>query len=459
MKILMVTNLYPPRYLGGYEVHCAQIAEALQAAGHQVRVLTSSYGLPLTLFGAIQRRDDEVNGVSVHRRLHEYYFEPQPWIQRPWRIVRAMRELRDCAEFKRIVDEFRPDIINWWNLNGLTKTMLPLANRWRIPDVHAVDDVWLINDYGVAGEEASAFWKILWEGEWGPPVLHPALRWIGAKWERRTKARGIPTRDLSHRPSCVCFLSEFLRRIHQEKGLDFPSTQVIYGGVHVGRFFEPLPKARGEGMPIRLLYAGQVTPDRGLQTIVEAFGSLPSAEREKMALTVVGTGPVDYMKRVKAQVEKMGLAGRIVWLGKVPHQRMPDIYKSHDLFIFSSKRPEGLGFVSIEAMFAGCAVVTTGSGGSMEIARAANLPLFPKDDSEALTRLLTRLATDRQELLAVASRGQEAAIRMFSFERMIEEWMRVLEDLGRGKQSDGDSARIGRSTADRLSSCAHSGLT
>ena len=44
MKILIVTNLYPPHYLGGYEVYCTQVAEALQRAGYQVRVLTSTYG-------------------------------------------------------------------------------------------------------------------------------------------------------------------------------------------------------------------------------------------------------------------------------------------------------------------------------------------------------------------------------------------------------------------------------
>jgi glycosyltransferase involved in cell wall biosynthesis len=87
--------------------------------------------------------------------------------------------------------------------------------------------------------------------------------------------------------------------------------------------------------------------------------------------------------------------------------------------------------VSIEALLAGCAVITTGSGGAMEIASVADLPLFPKDDSVALSRLLARLARDRPEVLAIASRGQAVALRMFSFTRMIGEWMRVFEDLSR----------------------------
>ena len=437
MKILIVTNLYPPHYLGGYEVHCAQIAEALQRSGHQVRVLTSTYGVPLTSVGTIRRRDDEVAGVSVYRRLHEYYFDPQPVAQWPWRILHARRELEDVAQFRRTVEEFRPDVINWWNLNGMTKGILPLANKWRIPDVHAVDDNWLIDDYGVAGRLSASGWQVLWDGEWGPRVLRPVLRWFGLRWERYVHEQDLPTRDFSHQPSCVCFLSDFLRVRHREAGFDFPLTKVIYGGVHVTRFFEPLPKPHAERAPLRVLYAGQITPDRGLQTIIEAFGHLSAAECEMMTLTVVGAGPVDYMNQIRAQAENLQLGSRIAWMGKVPHDLIPDIYKSHDLFVFSSKRAEGLGFVSLEALLAGCAVVTTGSGGAMEIASAADLPLFPKDDSVSLSRLLVRLATDRQEILNIASRGQTVALRMFSFERMIGEWIRVFEDLGRqGCQTD-----------------------
>jgi glycogen(starch) synthase len=430
MRILIVTNLYPPYYRGGYEIHCAQVAEALQRAGHQVRVLTSTYGVPLTAVGTIRRRDDDVAGVSVHRWLHQYTFHPQPVVQWPWKILQARRELEDVTQFKRVVNEFKPDVINWWNLLGVTKAFLPLANKWKIPDVHAVDDHWLIDDYGPGGRLTASQWQDLWEGKWGPRFLRPVLRWLGRRWERRVREQGIPTSDFDHQPSCVCFLSDFLRVRHREAGFDFPSTKVLYGGVHVARFFESLPKVHAEGAPLRVLYAGQVTPDRGLHTIIEAFGHLSAAERERMTLTVVGSGHDAYLNQLRARVDHLQSADRVMWLGMVDHEQIPAVYKSHDLFVFSSTRPEGLGFVSIEALLAGCAVVTTGSGGAMEIALAADLPLFPKNDSVALSRLLAGLETDRREVLKIASRGQAVALQLFGFERMIAEWIGVFEDLG-----------------------------
>ena len=40
MKILVLSNLYPPDIIGGYELGCQQVVDALRARGHDVRVLT-----------------------------------------------------------------------------------------------------------------------------------------------------------------------------------------------------------------------------------------------------------------------------------------------------------------------------------------------------------------------------------------------------------------------------------
>ena len=41
MKILVISNLYPPDTVGGYELGCRQAVDALRALGHDVRVLTT----------------------------------------------------------------------------------------------------------------------------------------------------------------------------------------------------------------------------------------------------------------------------------------------------------------------------------------------------------------------------------------------------------------------------------
>lgn len=68
------------------------------------------------------------------------------------------------------------------------------------------------------------------------------------------------------------------------------------------------------------------------------------------------------------------------------------------------------------------AVLTTGSGGAIEVAELANLPLIPKADPVALRNILSELVTNPAELDEIALRGQEAAQKEFSFDVMIPRW-------------------------------------
>ena len=43
VKILVVTDAYPPHHVGGYELGCRDVAEKLSQRGHDVQVLTSTF--------------------------------------------------------------------------------------------------------------------------------------------------------------------------------------------------------------------------------------------------------------------------------------------------------------------------------------------------------------------------------------------------------------------------------
>jgi glycogen(starch) synthase len=438
MKILIVTNMYPPYYVGGYEVRCKQVAEALQRFGYELKVLTSVYGLPFGTFGTIQPRTDNINGVCVHRWLNQYSFEPQP-NHRPWTLFRAKRELWDARRFLNVLASFQPDIVNWWSMYGLSKTLLPIPSLRGIPDVYWIEHYWMIDEYGSEGEIASRFWVDLWEGNWGPEACRPFLRLMGRWWERSIKREGIPTRKFSNHPRHVCFVSEYMRTLYRKAGFDFRSSEIIYGGVPTDEFYEPIRVQRHESEILRILYVGQISPDRGLHTVIDALGSMDPISRSRLTLNVVGQGPSEYVSRVKRRVDESGLTDRVSFLGKLPHEQMPKIYKQHDVLVFPSTRPEGLPLTMVEAMLAGCAVLTTGSGGAMEVAIKADLPLFVKNDSAALSQLLMRFAIHRTELVRIASRGQEVVLREFSFGRMIDRWKGTLQRL---YENDEDTERV-----------------
>ena len=43
MRILLLTNMYPPHHYGGYEQVCRDVVERFRQVGHEVHVLTTTW--------------------------------------------------------------------------------------------------------------------------------------------------------------------------------------------------------------------------------------------------------------------------------------------------------------------------------------------------------------------------------------------------------------------------------
>jgi glycosyltransferase involved in cell wall biosynthesis len=428
VKILVVTNLYPPHHQGGYELRCSQVVDYLHQRGHDVRVVASSYQIADAAHGAVVR-DDERNGVPVCRFLRQHRLDPRQPDGRLYNLDVVRRQVKDITRFGRMLDEFRPDVVSWWNLEGVTKAILRMPHDRGIPSVHCIDDNWMIREYGRAGDVDLPFWFDFWRANWGPRVMRPLVRACLQPVEARLQRQGVPTRVFGVPPAHVCFIGEFWRVLHAQAGLDVERSDVIYGGVEADRFYARRAPEDYAAGPLRLLYAGYIDRRRGLLTIVEALGLLTARQRERFHLSVAHGGPVvpdEYVNEITARITQLGLSTHVTFLGRVPHGEMAAVYASHDVLVFASTRNEGIPMVMMEAMCAGCAVPNTGSGGAIELAEKADTPLFPKDHPFALSRLLVQLESDRGRVAQIAARGQQAVLRDFTLQRMLERTEDVL---------------------------------
>ena len=72
MKILVVTNLYPPHHAGTFDLRCEAIVNNLKLRGHQIRVLTSTHGMMVAQQGGEVERRLSLNGVYDHPLVTGY---------------------------------------------------------------------------------------------------------------------------------------------------------------------------------------------------------------------------------------------------------------------------------------------------------------------------------------------------------------------------------------------------
>ena len=210
MKILVVTNLYPPHHQGGYELRCSQVVDYLHRQGHTVRVVTSDFEIAGTRHRTAQR-EETINGVPVSRFFRQHRLDPRQPGGRRYNLDVVKRQIADVGRFTTMLDDFRPDVVSWWNLEGVTKAILRLPGDRNVPSVQCIDDNWMIREYGANGDADMPLWFDFWRVRWGPRPLRPVVRAVLAPVEKRMQRRGIPTQVFGVPAAHLCFISEYRR--------------------------------------------------------------------------------------------------------------------------------------------------------------------------------------------------------------------------------------------------------
>ena len=132
---------------------------------------------------------------------------------------------------------------------------------------------------------------------------------------------------------------------------------------------------------------------------------------------------------VEALARRLGVADRLHFHGRVPHEKLLGFMAGADTFCMPS-RTEGYGLVFLEAMAVGTPVIGCRVGGTRELIRhRANGLLSAPGDAGDLARLLLEVHRDfrlRGRLLREGKRTAE----LHSIEGMVQETLAVYRDLG-----------------------------
>lgn len=402
MKILALTNLYPPHYLGGYEILCEQVCSRLAARGHEISVLTSNHGCG----GASPTEVGHASAKVVYRSLELFV----PFGQAPDFRPRARHLVseRNRAAASRVLDEIRPDLVFAWSQLRLTLG----AARAAIAAGYPV--AWTFNDENIHSYHP------------GSPMLRPRglMRWVAGKlaWPDIT-LRGIA---FDH---CTT-ISRQVKNNLVARGVAVERADVIYQGIPVERF--PAKDSPGEiGSPLRVLYAGQLHAYKGVHTLLESAARYVAAHgRDAITVTVVGDGEVEYRERLRALAAQAGCP--VEFTGRLPHDRLPELYRSHHVFVFPSVWQEPFGLTHLEAMASGTPVISTADGGHGEFLRhEKNALVFAKENAAELCAALERIAADGDLARRLALEARREVAADFSLDSYVDRLEAFLERIPR----------------------------
>ena len=152
------------------------------------------------------------------------------------------------------------------------------------------------------------------------------------------------------------------------------------------------------GLPVDgplLLTPGALIAIKGQALAIEALAGLSDAH-----LALAGTGGDEAALRALA--ERLGVAGRVHFLGQVSHDVLPQLMAAADVVVLPSER-EGLANVWIEALACGTPLVIPDIGGAREVVSTPASGRIAARDPIAIALSVRELLDARPDQATVAT--------------------------------------------------------
>jgi glycosyltransferase involved in cell wall biosynthesis len=405
LRVMFLTNFYPPLGFGGYELWCQEMAQGLRARGHHVRVITSRHGQGGT-------PPPEANGIQRSLHLEMDFVSLTNAVR--FFVDREKRELENLQQVRQLVDDQQPDVAVIWGMWNLPRAVAALAEALLPGRV-----VYYLADY----------WPTLpsqLELYWQAPARH-WLTWLpkrllGRYAHRVMRQAPRPELAFQHVLFCSQFLQDELRRL----GLPMRETKVILGAVDVAAYAREAAGRNGatpQRDRLALLYVGRLEPDKGVHTAIEALAHLVHGRAFKtVRLQIVGSGKPDYVAQLRRMVQEAGISDCVHLAGPCTRKQLPQLYRQADVLVFPSIWQEPFGRVLVEAMAAGLVVVGTRTGGAAEILEdGVNCLSFEAGDSAGLAAQVLRLWQSPELRRRLRDNGRSTAQQRFDLPRMAAE--------------------------------------
>ncbi len=376
MKILMLNYEFPPIGGGAGHAHRCLLDEYSRRADMQVDVLTSHPGTGLVIEAFAP--NIRIFKVGIRKKNMHYWTRPEivEWL---WKARRLHVKLLSENAY-HLCHAFFAFPTGWlcWRTAG----QLPYILSLRGSDVPGYN-VRLGLDYALL----AGLFRRIWSGA--------SLIAANSRGLCQLAKRFMPNLDIA----------------------------VIPNGVDT-RCYHPAPQ-RKTGGPINLLSVGRLIARKRIDWLIDAVGVAVQKGLD-VRLTIVGEG--NLLAELRKKAVDLNLSDRVVLMGLVGRQQMPEVYRANDIFVMASQH-EGMSNAMLEAIASGLPVVTTPCEGAEELI-GDNGILVAYPDAQEFAAAVSAIMTDPNKYDAMSKAGRAIA-ETFSWSAVARQYIDHYEHLMR----------------------------
>jgi glycogen(starch) synthase len=415
VKILALSNMYPPDVLGGYELGCKQAVDWLRARGHEVRVLTSTPRL------ATSGPDDP----EVLRRcqLNDLWYNAtrtssHPAVNKVWDVDANWFSSHNVHALIQEIERFRPDVVYAWMLTGLGGLGLVGCLQFL-----GVPWVWHLMDE-VPVQICSTNWRVV------PELARVFDRFVSGRYAACSRA--------------------MVERI-EAKGFRLGNDVEVMPNWLVGDRPPPRERFYRSG-PLRVISAGRVVREKGVDLLVEAARQLVDGGYDEFQVDIYGPVLDDSIPDL---ARSLGLGDRVNFRGVITQAQLAAEFAESDVFAFPTESREPFGFAPLEAASQGCVPLISASCGIAEWLVHRVHCIKVRRTPEQFAQAIAAVIGGEIELGPIGRRAQSVSWRDFHRDAILPRIERLLDRAAGSDRSEAGSSEDAYRMAQVAEKLAH----
>jgi glycosyltransferase involved in cell wall biosynthesis len=407
MKICLLTYRGNP-YCGGQGIYTMYIARELVKLGHEVHVIQGPPYFP------------EMEGVHIHYLSNHNYFNIK----------------KDYIKPHKPFATFEP--LNFYEFVASKFGIFPEIETFSVRAFLKLKELQKIHKFDIIHDNQNLGYGFLLIKLLGIPFIstihHPLSidrsTWFEYPSDFRLKIKrvlyyplimqGFVARHLDH---IITVSEDSAIEINKAFGVKQENMSVVYNGLDT-EIFRPLPGVKKK--PNSVIFVGNVEDrKKGVVYLLKAM----TLTKNRFHLTVVDGGAPNRMYVTK-WIDKFGLNDRIHFTGKIPGDKLIELYSQHQIAV-SPSLYEGFGFPAAEAMACELPLVSSDGGALPEVVgnHMETGYVVKSRDPYGLAEAIDYLLDNPKERERMGKAARKRITSVFTWENAAREMVEVYQEV------------------------------
>lgn len=346
LKVLVVSQLFPPNALGGSEVVAYEQSKMLKDMGFDVRIFAGKLDDTKERF-FITREKGAFDITRIN--LHRIDFWHNDFTNLDKKVLQE--------RFSEVLHDIGPDIVHFHNIYGLSPKLIDEVHKLRIPMAMTLHDYWAICFKNLLLDNKNEVCKREDSKCKDCQPLHGKNNMTNSE-RNALVMQSLKKVDLFISPS------RYLAERFIKAGLKKDKVRIINNGIDLSRFNYAKKTKSGR---LRIGYMGQIIRHKGLKNLFIAFSMLSDEVAGKVSLILFGSGERPFMEYCRGLSRRLGIDRSVRFAGVVDNKKIGERLRGIDVLVVPSVWPENSPVSIMEALATGTPVLASDIGGIPEL--------------------------------------------------------------------------------------------